>query len=118
MNDFDRLAADLLRAGLEVTAKGSLLLVKTAYDIEADAKAFCPVDTGNLQGSIGSSPIGQSRGLEPGDLDAEIGPTAEYGEYVEGGTARQAPQAYMGPAFDRRAPGFVAGVEQLGGDIL
>lgn len=69
-------------------------LAKTAADIEADAKAFVPVDTGNLRASISRTVDG---------LTAEIGPTANYGAYVEFGTSRQAPAAYMGPAFDRHA---------------
>lgn len=118
MSDFDSLAVDLLKAGPAATAMASAAVRKTALDMEATAKTFAPVDTGNLRDGISSGPIGGSRSLQPGDLDAEIGPTAEYGEYVERGTARNAPQAYMGPAFDRHAHQLVKAAEQIGAEIL
>lgn len=79
-------------------------LAKTAADIEGDAKAFVPVDTGNLKASISRTVDG---------FTAEIGPTASYGAYVEFGTSRQGPAAYMGPAFDRRAPGLEQALAQI-----
>ena len=51
-------------------------------------------------------------------LRAEVGPTAEYGAYVEYGTSRMAPRAYMGPAFDRHAPDLVTAVEQIRDRLL
>ncbi len=45
--------------------------------VSADAKANCPVDTGYLRNSISVSTDGNS---------AVIGPSAEYGIYVEFGT--------------------------------
>lgn len=116
LEDLNRLSADLRNAADRVGPRAQQVLRKTALDIEADAKAFAPVDTGNLRNSIGHSDlrtVGQS-----GVLEAEIGPTASYGAYVELGTSRMAPHAYMGPALDRRAPGFVAAMEALGGDVL
>jgi HK97 gp10 family phage protein len=109
LTEVHKLAGDLLGAALVVDAKASLAIAKTALDIEADAKAFCPVDTGFLRGSISSE-------IEP--LEAEIGPTADYAGYVEYGTSRMAPQAYMTPAFDRRAPLLEVALGQLAGDFL
>ncbi|GAB2762068.1 hypothetical protein GCM10027273_44640 [Nocardioides pakistanensis] len=96
-------------------ARVSTALRKTAIDIEADAKHLAPVDTGTLMNSISTTITGDGR---HGSMVAEIGPTAEYGGYVEGGTSVMAPQPYMGPAFDRRAPLFEAAVARIGADIL
>lgn len=116
LDDINRLAADLRGVADRVGPKAQVIVRKTAYDVERDAKAFAPVDTGNLRSSISHTDlrtVGQS-----GDLAVEIGPTANYGHFVELGTSRQAPQAYMGPALDRNAPGFIAAMEQLGAEIL
>lgn len=109
-DQLSQLAADLGHASVSTIRDGSKLVAKTAADIERDAKAFCPVDTGNLRNSIGHEMTGA--------LSAEIGPSASYGGYVEYGTSRMAPQAYMGPATDRNNPAFYAGVELLGGRLL
>jgi hypothetical protein len=48
----------------------------------------------------------------------EVGPTVDYGMFVEAGTSRMGPQPYMRPAFDRRAPILEQILEQLKpGDI-
>ena len=78
---------------------------KAARDIERDAKAFAPVDTGNLRSSISTDVTVTGRSVL-----AEIGPTASYGEYVELGTSRMAPHAYLG----RRSTGN----RWVGGDAL
>jgi HK97 gp10 family phage protein len=115
-SEIRKLAVDLGKAGLKATVLATQAVKKTAFAIEADAKALAPVDTGNLRNSIGvqfDSP-----------LSAEIGPTANYGYYVEYGTSdidgnpRTSPQPYMGPAFDRQSPGLAKALEQLSGEIL
>lgn len=90
-----QLRADLGKMSARAVPVASKAVAKTAHDIEADAKIAAPVDTGNLQNSISA---------DIGVLSAEIGPTAEYGRYVEEGTSRMAPQPYMGPAAERRFP--------------
>lgn len=110
-DDLNRLAVDLTKAAAAAQAKAPLVVRKAAHDVEAIAKTFCPVDTGFLQNSIGVD-------LAFAEVKATIGPTAEYGPYVEFGTSRQAPAAFMGPALDRVEPGFVQAIEQLGGDVL
>lgn len=108
-SQMNQLAVDLERAPAKVTLASSRAIRKTAYDTEASAKAFCPVDTGHLRASISTSATG---------LYAEVGPTAEYAEYVEDGTSKMAPRAYMGPAFDRHAGQLVTALEIIAGDIL
>lgn len=114
-SDLNKLAVELKSATGTLGAKASLAIRKTAHDIEADSKRFCPVDTGNLRNSISTGITGDGRF---GSIEAEIGPTAEYGAFVEFGTSRQAPQAYMGPALDRNTPDFVRAMEIVVGEIL
>lgn len=105
------LAADLTAAGRQVGNRARTVIRKTALDIEGTAKALAPVDTGNLKNSIGHSDlrIGNS-----GQLVAEIGPTANYGIFLEMGTSRAPAQPFMGPAADRHTPNFEAAMQQLG----
>jgi len=104
------LAADLGKASIETTRKAGQTVRKAAADVEAQGAARVPVDTGNMRTSIGTS--------THGPLSAEIGPTASYSQYVEFGTYKMAAQPFMGPAADAVEPGFIAAMEQLGGDIL
>ncbi|WP_285240065.1 HK97-gp10 family putative phage morphogenesis protein [Pseudarthrobacter sp. MEB009] len=106
---------DLAAAGPRTVERAKLVLKKTALDIEANAKAIAPVDFGNLKESIGHSDL---RTLSATNLSVEIGPTVNYGQYVELGTSRQAPQAYMGPSLDRFSGPFEQAVAQLGLDAL
>lgn len=104
------LGSRMQTAGLRVGAKAAALLRKTAYDIQADAQILAPVDTGNLRSSIGTTLTGDGRNRT---MTAEIGPTADYGIYQEYGTSTQPGQPFMGPAFDRRAPGYTAALAEL-----
>ncbi|KQN99696.1 hypothetical protein ASF21_12880 [Arthrobacter sp. Leaf234] len=104
-----KLSADIARAAAQAAPRARLVVAKTARDIEADAKQLAPVDTGNLQGSIGSDING---------LEATIGPTASYGIYLELGTTRMAAQPFMGPAADRRQGPFGDAMARLGEGLL
>lgn len=76
---------------------------KTVADIEAEAKALVPVDTGALKNSI--------TGEMTGTAEGQVSVGQEYGPYVEYGTARQAAQPYLTPAADRARPRLVAAVD-------
>ncbi|MDQ0756077.1 HK97-gp10 family putative phage morphogenesis protein [Arthrobacter sp. B3I4] len=107
-----KLSADIAKAAATTEARAQVVVRKTAYDIERTAKNLVPVDTGNLKGSIGHSDarsVGRS-----GTLAIEIGPTANYGVFVEQGTSRMAPQPFMGPAADTHEPAFTQAMQQLG----
>jgi HK97 gp10 family phage protein len=93
-----RLAVTLTAVGATVGPRAEVAVTRTTLAVEADAKLFVPVDTGNLRNSIGHDIT-----ATPVSVDAEVGPTADYGAYVELGTSRMAPHAYLGPAFDRHA---------------
>jgi HK97 gp10 family phage protein len=109
MSEINSLAVDLGNAPERVVPLVNLALRKSISDMERDAKIFAPVDTGMMRASTTSTVMG---------LSAEMGPTVEYAPYVEEGTSDQAPQAFVGPAFDRNAPGFVAAVGIAGGEAL
>jgi HK97 gp10 family phage protein len=91
-------------AGPAVQAGASTALRRTAYAIQGDAMVLAPVDTGNLVNSISTTIEG---------LSAEIGPTADYGIYVELGTSTQPGQPFMAPAFERRVPEYVDALGHL-----
>lgn len=113
-DDLMRLSIDLTQAGQAAQFQAPRIVAKAASDVEAAGKARCPVDTGTLRNSIGSD-------LDLAGASAIIGPAADYGAYVEYGTSgprTSGPQPYMGPALDQVAPGFIAAIEKLGGDIL
>lgn len=113
--DFDfsevrALGSRMQSAGGRVGARAAAALRKTAYDIEADAKALAPVDTGNLRNSISTTIGGDGR---TGAMTAEVGPTAEYGIYQEYGTSTQPGTPFLGPAFDRRAPLYTEALAKI-----
>lgn len=113
MDELARLATDLTAAGERAQGMAADAVAKTAADIAADAKVFAPVDTGNLRDSIGYDITEDSGGVE-----AEVGPTADYAVYVEYPTASTGPQPFLGPAFDRRAPGFEQAMDSIGGEVI
>ncbi|HEY2086250.1 MAG TPA: HK97 gp10 family phage protein [Mycobacterium sp.] len=106
---------DLGAGAAKVEKAAPLVVSKTAHDIEATAKIFVPVETGTLKGSISTDVHG---------LEAEIGPTASYGRYVEDGThnddgtQRNRPQPYMGPAADTHESTFEAALGKVAESIL
>lgn len=110
-SELQGLGRDFEKAGAKVHELGELVVAKTASDIEATAKIFAPVDTGNLMNSISTDVDG---------LVAHIGPTAEYGLYVEAGThnddgsTRMEAQPYMGPAVDTHEPSFATAMGKVG----
>ena len=82
--DFDHLAVALAEVGPRTFKAAAMVTEKAARDIERDAKAFAPVDTGNLRSSIGtdltvdasriSATIGAT--TNPAPLSHSPGPTA------------------------------------------
>ena len=74
---------------------------------------MAPYKTGNLLNSISTS-ITDVASL----VEAVIGPTAEYGAFVEFGTSRQSPQPYLGPAADNRLPSLEDALAEIGANIL
>lgn len=83
----------------------SLVVAKTAHDLEAQAKDRAPVKTGNLKNSIQAHPRTE--------LEWEVAVGAEYGRYVEYGTVHMGAQPYLTPAVDAVRPGFLTAVERV-----
>lgn len=109
------LGARVAGNGARLGAQGSAVLRRTALAIEADAKVLAPVDTGDLEASISTTFTGDGRST---GITAEIGPTVEYGIYQEYGTSTQPGKPFMGPAFDRQAPGFTAALAAMAEKII
>ena len=98
-------------------------VAKGGKAIQAQCKAECPVDTGELRNSIVEETTGGG-----GKYTSEIGPTVDYGIYVEMGTGiyaggRQTPWRYQdskGQCHTTRGqrpqpymePGFEAGKDE------
>jgi len=89
----------------QATELAHLAVYKAAFDIEGQAKAVVPVDTGFLKNSISVEPAG--------DLTAYVGPHAEYSVHVEYGTSRSRAQPYMRPAAERVRPAFIEAMKQI-----
>lgn len=103
------LAGTFERSAGTVGAKAAVVVRKTALAVEGTSKQIAPVDTGNLRNSIGTDFTGDGRNT---GMEAAVGPTAAYGKFLEYGTSRMSPRAFMGPALDRHAAAFQAALEQ------
>lgn len=106
MAELNTLAVDLAEAGPRVLVEASKVVRKTAFDIAATAQTFVPVDTGATRSSIGVD-------TDQAGLGATIGPTTHYAPYLEFGTSRMAPRAFMGPALDKHTPEFLEAMAVL-----
>ena len=106
-SDFFSLSRDLSAASRELVPVARQIIQKGVQDIKRDAQLGSPVDTGFLRSSI----TYETRVLST-SVVGEVGPTAEYGAFVEYGTSRSGPQPYMGPAFARNAPYIEAALDQ------
>lgn len=116
MTDPFTFAAQLEGSGRKVERQASTEVIAAALDTQNDAKALAPVLTGTLRRSIHTT-NGDDRPFMPGvDLVAEVGPSVDYGAYVEFGTANQRAQPYMQPAADKNAPRFVEALRRM--DVL
>lgn len=109
VSQLQTLARDMREAGPAVAAGARAIVSKTALDVERDAKTLAPVRTGNLRNSIGTDSSGSNAYV----TRRTIGPTANYGLFVELGTSRMAPRPFMKPALDRHEGPFNAALDQL-----
>lgn len=110
-DEFARMAADLTAAPAKVAVRAGAAMGKALGDIGTGAKNRAPVDTGTLVNSISSE---LQRG--GGTLRGEVGPTVNYGAFVENGTSRMRAQPYLRPATDAVLPGYEAALGQIGVD--
>jgi HK97 gp10 family phage protein len=91
--------AELAGSSVDVGRKASEIVRAAAYQAQGLARQTVPVDTGFLRASI---TVGHPSGRDtlPGDLEAQVGPEASYGAYVEYGTPNVGPRPYMNPAAE------------------
>jgi HK97 gp10 family phage protein len=82
-----------------------VIVHKAAFDIEANAKAIVPIDSGTLHDSISTE--------FPTKTSAIIAPHTDYEVYVEYGTQRQRAKPYMRPAAEKVAPAFFEDCRRL-----
>lgn len=75
---------------------------KAGLAIQAAAQGNAPVKTGTLRRSITTQ--------LPSDLSAVVGPSVNYGIYVEMGTRRMGARPFMRPAAEAVLPGFAGAV--------
>lgn len=99
MSEVEALIKVLGKVPAQVEKRLSKSVRKAGLDMQRDAMLAAPVDTGNLMSSI-------SMDTDSDGLGVTVGPTANYGHFVEYGTSQMGPQPYMGPAFDRNVPLF------------
>lgn len=83
----------------------SAIVRKAALDVEAQAKAIVPVDTGTLKNSIQTEFPGRTRAI--------IAPHTEYESYVEFGTRGRKGKPYMRPAAEKVRPSFIEALRRL-----
>ena len=77
-------------------------------EMQTTAKEVCPVDTGDLKGSITLEFIDNRF-----SFSSEVEPHQDYAEYVERGTRRMSAQPYMRPAFIQQSARFKDDLKKL-----
>jgi HK97 gp10 family phage protein len=92
--------------GASYTAQLRTEVERAGRGIEAAGKGRCPVRTGTLQRSIHTV-------ISAGGLTATVGPSVNYGIYVEFGTRHQGARPYMRPAAELVYPRFADAVNAV-----
>lgn len=93
----------------KVYAGISMVVRKTAFDIERRAKSLAAVDTGNMQGLIAVTTIDES----PDRVVATVESAAEYSIHQEFGTAYQPGTPFMTPAMNSQTAAFMAAMKAV-----
>lgn len=95
-------AINSMRRGSKSGTKSNVRLKgrKKSFAHQASAPGEAPaVITGRLMNSISVDAIGNG-------LTMEVGPTVNYGKYLEGGTEYMDARPFMGPALEANIPGL------------
>lgn len=108
--EFLDMAQTLASAPARFRGQARTAMRKTGADIQGTAQNLAPVDTGALKSSITSDYTETSQTLR-----IEIGPTVNYGAFVERGTSNPnyPKQPYLRPAVDRHEPALLEAFAQL-----
>ena len=75
-----------------------------ALRVDKEAKKNCPVDTGNLRGSIT---------VDINGVEAEVGTNVEYAPFVEYGTRFMDAQPFVQPALEEQSAKFKSDMQKL-----
>ena len=97
---------ELSKEPVKVQQEASKIVRGAAFLCQRVAQQRVPVDTGFLRSSI---TVGSPHGgpLAPNAMQAQVGPEANYGYWVEHGNSRGAkPQPYMTPASEQAGEWF------------
>ncbi|WP_166345109.1 HK97 gp10 family phage protein [Phytoactinopolyspora limicola] len=120
-SDLPKLAVTLRAAPHRVGAEVARFTRQTAIDIETDARRNAPVVSGTLRRSITHRFSGDGRAAS---MSAIIGTDVAYARRIEfgfvgadslGRVYNQAPQPYLGPAFDKHVRTYRDGIARLAG---
>lgn len=106
----EALAAEFAFKAAQAGKLAGTAVIATAALIQRDAKINTPVDTGFLRASITRETRRSQFGAE-----AEVGPEANYGAFVENGTSRMAPQPYLVPAMLKHEDTLAEALDQIVG---
>lgn len=105
MGNIASVTISLNRAVFNLEHKVGELIQETCQLCEAQAKLFCPVDTGKLMDSITY--------VRESALSASVSTNVEYAIFVEMGTYKMEPQPYLFPAFEIATSYFDQDVNNL-----
>lgn len=89
----------LFKAALKQQVENGLDMI--GAEVEARAKAKCPVGTSQSTGKPnykGGTLRNSITHQKSGDMEVQVGTNVEYGKYVEVGTSKMRAQPYLKPA--------------------
>lgn len=114
-SEIRELASDFQRAGGRVGKQVADAVRKTTTAVERSARRNAPVDTGALRDGITQAITGDGRGA---GITGTVFSSVPYARFVESGTARQAPQPWLGPAVSEHEDSFQASIDKIIGRTL
>lgn len=95
----DAALAKIRAYGAKKRGEFEAIIATSALEIESDAKALAPVDSGRLRASI--------RANFENRLKVTVGTPVEYAPFVEFGTVRQRAQPFLIPAIEANRERFI-----------
>ena len=93
----------------QVEEKGNAALKIAAFAVERKGKEKAPSDTGANRDSIFVAEVDDIGGAPA----YRVGPTTEYGPFLEFGTWKMPARPYMVPALESERPRLLAAVTQI-----
>ena len=90
------------RVAASIKAKGAPLVRRIAEELEATAKAECPVRTGKLRDSITTE-------YDAGGLSASVVATAPHAKYVEYGTRKRRANRFLRRSVNKVGAKYMRG---------